>query len=206
LTVPLPTAGNYGITLKGLGGSAITFGGVGLDGTPTGPLPSGTKLTSGDFTSAINVIVPTPPPPPAPPVSTLLKITGVQLTTTTGTPRVLADMVVPSSLLQVFVTDVPNTIDVEFNGAPDGGTVSTLTFLVSTALGPITGTVTSLTSTKYRFVPTSALPAGLYNVLLRGNGVTVIKEGGIALDGDPITLPSGDGVAGGDFTFSFQVN
>jgi hypothetical protein len=207
LTVPLAMAGTFGITLKGTGSSAITFGGLGLDGTPTGLLPSGNKIASGDFTSALNVIAPTPPPPPAPPVPTMLKITGVQITTTTGTPRLLADMVVPSSTLQVFATDIPNTIDVEFNGAPDGGTLIGTTFLVSTGLGPVSGTVSSLTVTKYRFVPTGPLTAGTtYAVLLKGSGTPAITEGGIALDGDPIALPSGDGMAGGNFTFNFAVN
>ncbi len=48
--------------------------------------------------------------------------------------------------------------------------------------------------------------AGSYRITLLGTGpAAVLDLGGNALDGEPILLPSGDGVAGGDYTATFTV-
>lgn len=51
-----------------------------------------------------------------------------------------------------------------------------------------------------------ALVPGLYGITLLGSGgAAVLDLSGNALDGEPTLLPSGNGVAGGDFTATFVV-
>jgi hypothetical protein len=51
-----------------------------------------------------------------------------------------------------------------------------------------------------------ALVPDLYGITLLGSGgAAVLDLSGNALDGEPMLLPSGDGLAGGDFTATFNV-
>lgn len=209
LTAPLPAGGVYALTLKGTGAGPIKFGGKALDGDPIA-LPSGDGIAGGDFTAAFNVIANIPAPPAPPPVVTYLNVIGVRVRTSTppsGGSDVLFEMIRPGGVIQLAAGSNPDILEVDFNIAPDAGTVSTSSFLASSPSGPITGTVSSVSGTRFRFVPTAAFPtAVLINIELVGNGASAIKSGGVNLDGDPINLPSGNGTPGTSFTFSIQVN
>jgi hypothetical protein len=60
-----------------------------------------------------------------------------------------------------------------------------------------------------RWVLAGGSAAGLtpdrYRVTLKGSDSAVITAQGVALDGEPTALPSGDNVPGGDFTFLLSV-
>lgn len=206
LTSPITLPGTYTLVLHGVGGTPITFGGVGLDGTVTGPLPSGDGIAAADFISAINVVGPLTAPPIPPPMPTLLKITGAHIKTDVGTPATLYDMVTPGAIPTVAASSAPNIIEVNFNSAPDAGTVTTTTFTVSGPSGPITGSIITVSSTTYQFKASVPFAVGSpYMVTLKGVGSPAITLSGSPLDGDPIALPSGNGTAGGNFFFQYQV-
>jgi len=207
LTAPLLAAGTYGITIKGLGGSAITFGGQGLDGTPVGPLPSGDGITPGDFTTAINVVVPLPSPLPPAPIPTLLKIIAARIKTDVGTPATMYEMVIPGTIPTFSASANANIIEVNFSAPPDAGTVTTTTFNVTGPLGLVPGSIVTVNATTFQFKATAPFAAGaMYAVTLKGSGTPAITLSGSALDGDPLALPSGNGVAGTNFTFQYQIS
>lgn len=206
LNAPLAVGGAYTLTLKGTGGTPILFNGIPLDGDPIA-LPSGDGVIGGDFISTINILQPPPIVAPGPPPTQTLRLIGVRIKSSTGSSGPLFEMRRPGGIVQLQASTNPDIIEVDFNFAPDGGTVSTSSFLLSTITGAIAGTVTGISGTRFDFSPTASFPTGtVINVELLGTGASAIKMGGVNLDGDPVNLPSGDGQPGGSFAFQFQVN
>ncbi len=142
--------------------------------------------------------------PPVPP--NLLKINGGRVIDSTG-PTTRGVLQNPISTLVVGAADNPNRIEIDFNQAPDGGTVTNTSFIVNgIANGVIAGgIITFPVSTTARLQLAAALRADTYAIQLNGTSAPVITAGGIPLDGEAIQLPSGNGVAGGDFLFGVNV-
>jgi len=108
-----------------------------------------------------------------------------------------------------------NAIEVQFTSAVDqASVVNGKSFIVANAsTGAImNGQFVFTAPDTVRWVvqipgagPTLPLPAGNYRNLLKGDGASVITSNGVALDGEPLALPSGNNVAAGDFNFTLIV-
>jgi hypothetical protein len=121
-------------------------------------------------------------------------------------PRVLTEMIHPATVQLVNAGDAPDIIEVDFSEVPDTGTVTSTSFTIGEGTAALAGTVTMPTTRTARLKLTSPLASGkAYTTTLLGTGTSTITWGSAPLDGDPITLPSGDGVAGGDFAFRVGV-
>jgi len=142
-------------------------------------------------------------PPVAP---SLLKIIGGRIIDPTG-PTVLASLQNPISTLKVGAANNPKRIEIDFNNTPDTGTVITSSFFaMRLSTGFVGGASVSFpASNTARLDFISALPADVYMVQLNGSSSPVITLSTVAMDGEAIALPSGDGVAGGNFLFSLNV-
>lgn len=143
----------------------------------------------------------TPPVPPQ-----LLKVIGGRIIDPSG-PTVLASLQNPVSTLNAGAANNPKRIEIDFNNTPDFGTVNTSSFYtmrLSTGLIGSTS-VTFPSSNTARLDFSAALPADTYMVQLNGSSSPVITLSVIAMDGEAIALPSGDGVPGGNFLFSMNV-
>ena len=142
--------------------------------------------------------------PPAP--TNLLKIVGGRIIDSTG-PTTIAVLQNPITTLVTGTTNNPNRIEIDFNEPPDGGTVTTSSFLITgTAGGPATGgTISFPFPTTARLDLTNVLAADTYSIQLNGTSTPVITLGGVALDGEATQLPSGNGVPGGNFLFGVNV-
>ena len=122
-----------------------------------------------------------------------------------SSPRQLAAMSDPADPIVVEAAAVPDTIDVTFNAAPDSGTLSPQTMLLIQGAQAITGTVLSPNPSTGRFTASQPLAPGMYGVRVLGDGPHTVQFNGAPLDGEPISLPTGTGVAGGDFYFTINV-
>ncbi|SRR6266404_1159560 len=170
--------------------------------------PSGNRVRGGDLEMWFWLV-----PPP------LFKVAGVRILNTGGVidnpnPTVLATMTSPTQALNVGVQLKADAIEVQFNSAVDqASVVNTKSFVV---LRPGAGVVTNAhvifpAADTLRWaaqVPGgNPLPmsAGDFLITLKGDGASVITSNGVALDGEPLGLPSGNNVAGGDFTFKLNI-
>jgi len=149
-----------------------------------------------------------PPPTPTPPPPPLLKVAAVRFFATGDGPDRFMDQVSDPSKTVFFSADWPNTIEVAFgNASVDFGTVlDGKSFIVTDNAGNrIPGTIVSLPSNTVRWT-TKEFHGGRFKGTLVGDGADAIKsQQGVALDGDPTGLPSGNGVAGGSFVFDFDL-
>jgi len=142
--------------------------------------------------------------PPAQP--NLLKIYGVRIIDPTG-PTILASLLNPISTLTVGAANNPKRIEIDFTATPDSGTVNISSFFaMRLTTGLIGSTVISFpVSNTARLDFSAALPADVYMIQLNGTSSPVITLSTIAMDGEALALPSGDGVPGGDFLFGVNV-
>ncbi len=161
---------------------------------------------------------PTPTPTPTPKPSPTLKVQAVHLIA--GAQEVAA--LHPGPVSSVFADNV-DSIRVTFNQAVDASTVipaskdgepGFATFLVErvdqkggTA---VSGTIVPVGLNQVRFaLARGVLTEGEYRITLfgtvaRGRGA-ILDLNKRLLDGEPLTLPSGDGKPGGDFVISFRI-
>jgi len=109
-----------------------------------------------------------------------------------------------------FVADFNQAVDtsvLNLYDAANGRLGAADVRLTGNTVGPVSGSLV-VEGERLRFVATGgALPADTYNVLLRSaaDGLRA-ADGGAILDGEfSGAFPSGNGVAGGDFSFSFTV-
>ncbi|MEP7339644.1 MAG: DUF6519 domain-containing protein [Acidobacteriota bacterium] len=148
----------------------------------------------------------------------LVKVNRVRILNTGGnlgnpSAPVLATMASPPQTLNVSAQLSPNTIEVQFTGAVDqASVVNGKSFIVVNASTGATmnGQILFIANDTVRWAPIPgtapvSLQPGGYRILLKGEGGSVITANGVALDGEPSALPSGNNVAGGDFTFSLTV-
>lgn len=151
--------------------------------------------------------------------ASLTKVKGVRILNTGANPNnpnapALATMVSPAQTLSVSAQLSPNTIEVQFTAAVDqASVVNGKSFIVTNAnTGAVMNGQILFTSadtmrwTQSALTGPAVLPPGNYRIALKGEGAAVITAGGVALDGESTTLPSGNNVAGGDFTFSLTVS
>ncbi len=152
--------------------------------------------------AALAALRPAAPTSPLP--QPLRGIIGVRVASTKPNPdqpKTLAEMSNPNSPLLVDVTMAPDIIEVDFNGQPDAGTVTSSTFTVTRNGVAVSGQVTMPTTTRARFTFFEPVqPGGLYTVTLRGDAPAITFQGR-RLDGEAKGLPSGDGNEGGNFEF-----
>ena len=118
------------------------------------------------------------------------------------------------------VTAMPASITVSFDRELNAPSVTTATFTLHRA-GPDTtlGTADDVAvaaaavsvpagNPRSASMDLAGVPAvpDLYRITLVGTGAaTILDLGGNALDGEPTALPSGDGMAGGDYTATFTL-
>ena len=138
-----------------------------------------------------------------------------------GTPGTAPVVVSMSPMPDSVGTDFPAEIVVGFDQEIDASTVNELTFTLTRAGGdgtfgdaadvPVVAASVGLSAANRRLAimdltGVSAV-ADLYRVTLEGSGPNMILDiDGRALDGEfSGTLPSGDGVQGGDFVADFEV-
>lgn len=121
---------------------------------------------------------------------------------TDSSPPVTAAAPAPSSVATLAVTQVTAT----FNEAMNGSTVTSSTFTVVGTMAAVTpSSVTYAPATKSASFNVASLQDDRYTVTLVGTGGAPIRDfAANALDGEfSGSFPSGDGVAGGDFTYTF---
>jgi hypothetical protein len=175
-------------------------------------LPSGNGRRGGDFEMWFWLVA-----PPAPPI---FKVRGVRILRTESGPddpnaTVLGTLAVSpttSPMVRVTAGDSPNAIEVQFTVAPDTDSlVRERSVIVARPDGTrLNGEIRLMRdNTTVRWVPSVASAAGLtsgqHSVTLNGSGDVAITAQGVALDGEPTALPSGDNVPGGDFRFTLSV-
>jgi hypothetical protein len=205
------------LTLKGNFVWALSDPNLYLDGeafgfqqgdTTEARFPTGDRVRGGDLEMWF-WLVPSP----------LLKVTGVRILSTgvvidNPNPTVLANMTSPTQTLSVGAQLSANAIEVQFTSAVDhASVVNGKSFIVLNAStgAVMNGQLIFTAADTLRWVvriPGTAplpLPAGNYRISLKGDGASVISSNGMALDGEPLALPSGNNVAGGDFTFTLIV-
>jgi hypothetical protein len=150
----------------------------------------------------------------------LLKVGGVRILST-GTnpsnpnPAVLATMTSPTQALSVGAQLGANAIEVQFISTVDqASVVNGRSFIVANAStgAVMNGQFIFTAANTLRWVvqipgagPGVSLPAGNYRVSLQGDGTSVITSNGVALDGEPLALPSGNNIAGGNFNFTLTI-
>ena len=151
------------------------------------------------------------------PAPSLLKVNRVRILNTGAAPNnpnptVLATLVSTTQALSVPAQAAPNSLEVQFTGPVDQASVANgKSFIVTNANGVVlNGQIIFTAADTVRWVTLpglalSSLPQGPYRVALKGDGSSIITSNGVALDGEPSTLPSGNNVAGGDFTFPITV-
>jgi hypothetical protein len=145
--------------------------------------------------------------PPVP--STLLKVVGARVIDSIG-PTSRAILTNPITTQVVGVLDHPDRIEIDFNVSPDPLSITTFASILVTGLttGPVGGGVAVVVGggKTARLTFPAALAAGdTYIVNINGTTAPAVTFGGIALDGEALALPSGNGVAGGDFCFGVEV-
>jgi len=130
---------------------------------------------------------------------------------TTVTPAVLYAALgpgpLPSHPVPLQAERNPNCLEVQFvNAILDGNSVIPGTSVTLATPGGAATSGVQMSSDTWRFGITGFLPIlGLCTFTVRGDGPTPVRaQGGTSLDGDPLQLPSGDDVAGGDFVFKLD--
>ncbi len=201
ITDAIVTNALYVVRLNGRTTPAITYLGTALDGEPY-RLPSGDGQGGGDFTFVFRAAGAVAQPTPTIPAQrlTVLGVRVLSSVPSSSNPRVVGEMIHPGSVQVVSAADSPDIIEVEFSAAPDSGTVDADSFIVTNGGAALLGTITQPSARVARFKTSAPLAGGqCYTVTLKGDGSNAITLGGAALDGEPLALPSGNGVAGGDF-------
>jgi hypothetical protein len=145
--------------------------------------------------------------PPAPP--SLLTVVGARVIDSTG-PTDRAILTNPIMTQTVGAGDNPDRIEIDFNVSPDPLSVTTVPSITVSGVttGPIGGAAIVIVGggKTARLTFPFALAAGdTYIVNVNGTTAPQVKLGGVNLDGEALGLPSGTGVAGGDFCFGVQV-
>lgn len=147
----------------------------------------------------------------------LLKVKGVRVLNTGSTPNnpnptVLATMTSPTQALTVKAQQNANAIEVQFTSTVDQASVvnGKSFFVLQTASGHLMNgqlIFTAADTVRWVVVQFPQLPSqpGNYRISLLGDGASVITSNGLALDGEPSALPSGNNVAGGDFSFTLNI-
>lgn len=138
----------------------------------------------------------------APPASLLQVVGGNIQSSTVGLLTFIRN---PLGSFTVGVADAPDLIQITFNDVPDSGTVSASSFSVLGSTGPLSGSTTFVSPVTCQLALSSALPIGSYVVRLNGSTAPSITKASLPLDGEPLGLPSGDQIPGGDFLFSLLV-
>lgn len=208
ITDTIEPNGVYTITLKGTGSDKIEFDARPLDGEPLA-LPSGNHVEGGDFIFMMKPYqVPTPSAPPLP--ATLLKVVGARVMSTTPDeehPRILSRMIHPSGVQVVNIADAPDIIEIDFNYQPAPAWIGDQSLIIMKGTTPVSVDYVTATGTTARFLILDPLEGGeTYDVKVVGTGTDALRFMGKYLDGEPLGIPSGDGVAGGDFTFRLRVD
>ncbi len=208
ITDAIEPNGLYTITLKGTGSDKIMFDGRPLDGEPLG-LPSGNGVEGGDFMfmmKAHQAATPSAPPLPA----TLLKVVGARVMSTTPDeehPRTLSRMIHPSGMQVVNIADAPDIVEIDFNYQPAPAWIGDQSLVIMKGTTPVSVDYVTATGTTARFLILDPLEGGeTYDIKVVGTGMDAVRFMGKRLDGEPLGLPSGDGVEGGDFTFRLRVD
>lgn len=120
----------------------------------------------------------------------------------------------PNQTLKVPRTETPAIIRVAFTGLPlnPKTVIAGLTFVVEQSGSHpqiVAGTIINATATQaeFRFNQGPSTPAN-YKVTLLGTAgaPAILATNDSPLDGEPSQLPSGNGVAGGNFVFTFTVS
>jgi hypothetical protein len=129
----------------------------------------------------------------------------------------------PSVPVGISAAKKPRSIRVTFNQgvrassvttAQAAGNAAVASFLVEreNPLTPIPGTIHALAANVAEFtVAADAFVKGVYRVTLFGDVDThklrpaITSIAGARLDGEPLALPSGNGVEGGNFVFQLEV-
>jgi len=174
-------------------------------------LPSGNGRRGGDFEMWFWLVA-----PPAPPI---FKVSGVRILRTGAdpnnpNPEVLGTLTVPPNTspgIVVPASPAPDAIEVQFTVAPDANSlVNTRSVIVLRSNNTmVEGQIRVMPdNTTVRWGVSVAGAAGLtpdrYRISLKGSDAAITGNG-VALDGAPSTLPSGDNVPGGDFNFILSV-
>lgn len=205
ITDPIQPGAKYTVKVIGTGSTCVKYSTRKLDGEAL-RFPSGDNIEGGDFVFSYKVSAAAVP---APPVVILARVIGMRIRTSVPdpmNPRTLHEVTAIGGSHIVSVVDLPDILEFDFNVIPDSGTVTTSSVTITGPSGPVSGTVTNVAGSKFRFKSASALGSGPYLIRLAGTGSTPVKFGGNNLDGEPLGLPSGNGIAGGDFALNFQVS
>jgi|SRR5581483_8531649 len=121
----------------------------------------------------------------------------------------LANMPVEITPLTVSATSNPDTVDIVFSSNPDPSSVNSSSFVVTLGGTHVAGTIAMPFPNVARFTANTPLTPGTYVIAVHGSGSSgafvTFFGGTMALDGDPLQLPSGDGVPGGNFIFTLNV-
>lgn len=153
---------------------------------------TGVYLNSRTFATPASSTIPTPE---------IVGVTVLDSLTSTHLAQMPADIIT----LIVNSGDHPRVIDITFSAAVDTMSVTSSTFVIQLSGVPVAGSYSFPSSNVARFTATSPLSSGTYSVTLVGSGFPHLTFSGVALDGEPKQLPSGDGTPGGNFTFQIQV-
>jgi hypothetical protein len=139
--------------------------------------------------------------------SPTLRITAARIRSNYGGPLItLAYYANPLASQIVSSIDSPNIVELDFNYAPDGGSVSSSSFqIIGSSGGAASGSVSMIGSTTARLTLASPLAAGRYVIIAIGTNTPAITLSSIPLDGKALMLPTGSGSSGGDFVASFDV-
>lgn len=139
------------------------------------------------------------------------KVGGVRVfgTLATAGSVLLATMTDPRTVLNVPVppNGQANMIEVQFTTAVDTASIASgRNFLVVNAAtgASLQGSLSFLNPTTVRVVFPNLILPGRYQVTFRGVGDAITSQG-VALDGEPVALPSGNNEPGGDFSFTMSV-
>ncbi|HLF28951.1 MAG TPA: DUF6519 domain-containing protein [Anaerolineae bacterium] len=166
--------------------------------------PSGARARASDFEAWFFVGVPVAQTP-------LVKVGVVRVLDTGGKPtRTDAPETARlTDLKQPIPIQQGDVIEVQFVNAPvnSASVVDGSSFVVRNQAGAIQkGQIVAMkTGNAIRWVMPS-LNQGKYRVTLTGEGANAItSQQGRRLDGDPVGLPSGNEVEGGNFTFEFEI-
>jgi hypothetical protein len=191
--------------------------------TPT-PLPAAIPAPAGTSPAAASNPGPTPVPTPTPsPVATpTFRVTAVDFLDQSG--KVVQKLASPNVPIGITARANVRSIRVAFNQPARvssvtteqaGGNPALASFLVQRAapLAMIPGAIQALGPATIEFTLASEVSfvKGEYRATLFGDvdlkklRPAITSTSGARLDGEPLALPSGNGVEGGNFVFQFEV-
>lgn len=207
ITDPLEADGIYTMTLRGKAEPTIKFQGRPIDGEPYA-LPSGDGIGGGDFTFVMQTFTTSVPSAPALP-SSRMRVLGARLMSSSpdpNNPRLITEMLHPAVTQLANGAELCDIIEIDFSEEPDAGTVTTQSLTIGPGTAVLPGAISMPSARTARLTLASPLPSSQqYTVTVKGTGSSPITWNTVALDGDPLALPSGDGIDGGDFTFNVAI-